>query len=108
MVYTQTKEQTKEPTGPATGAQGYNPSAQDSHGGRIRKKHPPHKYGDTFLEKNVNYMLIYNELLKDERVWSNSGQYWLAKEAGRRAKCLLDGDVDGYVQWKKSEDLCVA
>lgn len=74
---------------------------------RNRTKHQPYKYGESFLEKNINYMLIYQELLKDERVWANTGQYWLAKEAGRRATCLLNGDVDGYLQWTKSEDLCV-
>jgi hypothetical protein len=62
---------------------------------RKRSKPPFQGYGKTFIEQNSEHHRKYNELLKEERTWLGQGQYWLSKEAGRRAKCLLDGDVEG-------------
>jgi hypothetical protein len=62
---------------------------------RKRSKPPFQGYGKTFLERNPEHNLTYHRLLKEERMWLGQGQYWLSKEAGRRAKCLLDGDVEG-------------
>ncbi len=63
------------------------------------------RQSNTFLQDNPEYNLKYNELLKEARVWNNSSQYWLGLEATRRAKCLLNGDVDGYKQVKHSHEL---
>ena len=59
-----------------------------------RRSAPVHK--NNFLEENPEYHLKYYELLKEATIWNNSGQYWLGKEANRRASCLLQGDVLGY------------
>jgi len=66
----------------------------------------PHKREPHFLELNPYYNLKYNELLKEASVWNNSAQYWLGREALRRAACLLNGDISGYEQVKHSNDLC--
>jgi len=66
----------------------------------------PHKKEPHFLELNPYYNLKYNELLKEASVWNNSAQYWLGREALRRAACLLNGDISGYGQVKYSDDLC--
>ena len=62
---------------------------------RKRSKPPFQGYGKTFLDRNPGHNMTYHELLKEERTWLGQGQYWLSAEAGRRAKCLLDGDVEG-------------
>jgi hypothetical protein len=62
---------------------------------------------NTFLQDNTGYFITYHELCKEATVWNNSGQYWLGKEAERRAKCLLNGDVNGYMQHKKQEELFI-
>ena len=56
----------------------------------------PQKRETHFLEQNPHYNLKYNELMKEARIWNNSAQYWLGKEALRRAACLLNGDISGY------------
>ena len=53
----------------------------------------PRKREPHFLELNPYYNLKYNELLKEARVWNNSAQYWLSREATRRAACLLNSDI---------------
>ena len=58
-----------------------------------------------FLIQNPEYHLKYYELLKEESIWNNSGQYWLCAEASRRAKCLENGDVAGYLSCKHSDIL---
>ena len=69
---------------------------QQGPGQRRKRSKPPFQgYGKTFIEQNSEHHRKYNELLKEERTWLGQGQYWLSKEAGRRAKCLLDGDVEG-------------
>ncbi|MBG01820.1 MAG: hypothetical protein CL470_06070 [Acidimicrobiaceae bacterium] len=47
------------------------------------------------LEIEAGYNLIYERLLKEARIWNNSGQYWLANESMRKAKQLLNGNVEG-------------
>ena len=42
------------------------------------------------LETQPEYNLIYQRLLKEARVWNNSGQYWLGAESIRKAKELLN------------------
>ena len=65
----------------------------------------PYKSEPHFLEQNPQYHLKYNELLKEARIWNNSGQYWLGKEANRRANCLLLGDITGYEKVTHSHEL---
>ena len=52
-----------------------------------------HKYGQTFLEQNAEYLIAYHDLRKQEKMWQDQSQYWLSKEACRRANALLRGDL---------------
>ena len=63
------------------------------------------KYVNNFLIENPEYHLIYLQLLKDARVWNSTSQYWLGAEATRRAKSLVNGDIDGYKIIKYSDQL---
>jgi hypothetical protein len=45
------------------------------------------------FETNPEYNLIYQNLLKQERVWASTGQYFMAKEYERRAARLLNEDI---------------
>ena len=58
-----------------------------------------------YFTKEPEYLLLYNELLKNESYWRGSGQYFMAQECQRRAKCLLDGNIEGYKQVVHSEKL---
>ena len=60
---------------------------------------------NNFLDENPEYHLKYYELIKEARIWNNSGQYWLGKEATRRANCLHQGDIAGYEKVTHSEEL---
>jgi hypothetical protein len=65
----------------------------------------PRKVEPHFLELNPGYNLKYYELLKDARVWTSCGQYWLSQEAERRAKCLLNGNIEDYQKQTHSHEL---
>ena len=52
-----------------------------------------------------NYLREYHELLKEAKTWSSQGQVKLAREADRRAQCLLTGNLDGYQKQVHSEHL---
>tara|TARA_B100000902_G_scaffold398154_1_gene463980 strand:- start:4 stop:267 length:264 start_codon:yes stop_codon:yes gene_type:complete len=54
-----------------------------------------YKSEPSFLETNTEYLMHYNNFLKNARIWNNSGQYWLGKEYSMRADCLLRGDYEG-------------
>jgi hypothetical protein len=58
-----------------------------------------------FFLKEPEYLLQYLELIKNEKYWRNSGQYHMAKECERRAKCLLNRDMAGYLSVEHSEKL---
>ena len=69
------------------------------------------KVGDITLQGKIgeaysgNYLREYHELLKEAKVWSSKGQVKLAREAERRAHCLLTGNLDGYQNQVHSEHL---
>ena len=65
----------------------------------------PRKIEPHFLELNPGYNIKYYELLKESRYWNNSGQYWLGQEAERRAKCLLNGNIEDYLKQTHSHVL---
>jgi len=68
----------------------------------MKFKKEPH-----YFTKEPKYLILYNELIKNESFWRNSGQYFMARECNRRAKCLLDGNKEGYQQVIHSEDLFI-
>ena len=47
--------------------------------------------------------LRYHELLKEARIWNNSGQYWLGKEAEILAEQLLKGDESAATKIVRTE-----
>ena len=69
------------------------------------------KIGDLTMQgkigeaKEGNYLREYHELLKIARTWDGRGQTKLAREAERRAQCLLTGNLEGYQKQVHSEHL---
>ena len=45
----------------------------------------------------------YQELLKEARIWNNSGQYWLGREAEILAEQLLKGNKSAATKIVKTE-----
>ena len=74
--------------------------------GRQGQSHS-HTYGQTFIEQNAEYLIAYHDLRKQEKMWQDQSQYWLSKEAGRRANALLRGDLAEYQSQKHTEHLYV-
>ena len=64
-----------------------------------------HKRNIHLFETNPEYVILYQELLKNENYWRNSGQYFMARECERRAKCLLNENIDDYNKVTHTEDL---
>ena len=62
-----------------------------------RKKH--------LFEIEPEYILKYLDMLKQECHWRNNGQYFMAQECLRRAKCLEAENVTGYESYRKTEEL---
>ena len=69
------------------------------------------KIGDLTMQGKIgeaqegNYLREYHELLKESKTWYGQGQVKLAREADRRAQCLLTGNLDGYQKQVHSEHL---
>jgi len=57
------------------------------------------------FETNPEYLVIYNELMKQHRFWNSSGQYFMARECGSKAKQLLSENLEGFNQSVKPEGL---
>ena len=53
-----------------------------------------YKTKDNILITNPEYNILYQTLIKEARMWNNSGQYWLGKEAEKKALTLLNGNID--------------
>tara|TARA_B110000285_G_C15112033_1_gene611700 strand:- start:746 stop:976 length:231 start_codon:yes stop_codon:yes gene_type:complete len=70
----------------------------------MRRK-PRNYQSSNFLIQNPEYHLKYYELLKEARIWNNTAQYWMGAEASRRAKCLANGDIAGYLSCRHSDEL---
>jgi len=50
------------------------------------------KHEEHYFETDTHCHRRYHELLKEARVWNNSGQYWLGREAEILAEQLLNGN----------------
>mgnify|MGYP001163727679 CR=1 FL=1 len=57
------------------------------------------------FETEPEYLIIYLDLLKQERIWRNTGQYYLAKVCLGRALQLLNGDITEAHKVVSSEGL---
>ena len=58
-----------------------------------------------FFETDSQSMLLYQNLLKNEKYWRNNGQYYIAKEYEKRAKLLLNGDIENASLVVKTEGM---
>ena len=66
----------------------------------MRKQQKKHLF-----ETKPEYVLKYLDMLKQETYWRNNGQYFMAKECERRAKCLESENIGGYESYRKTEEL---
>tara|TARA_Y100000817_G_C16858442_1_gene544922 strand:+ start:2522 stop:2773 length:252 start_codon:yes stop_codon:yes gene_type:complete len=60
---------------------------------RRKKREAPQKRHS--MQDDSELALLYIELLKNEKYWRNSGQYYIARNYEMRAKSLLNGDIEG-------------
>jgi len=59
--------------------------------------------GPHLFETDTHCHHRYNELLKEARIWNNSGQYWLGREAEILAEQLLKGNKSAATKIVKTE-----
>tara|TARA_B100001094_G_C18189868_1_gene806381 strand:- start:4489 stop:4713 length:225 start_codon:yes stop_codon:yes gene_type:complete len=62
-----------------------------------------HKTKENFLITYPEHNILYQSLLKEARMWNNSGQYWLGKEAEKKAAGLLNGQLEQAMTITKTE-----
>lgn len=73
--------------------------------GNRRSNRSAYKSEPHFLQKNPEYLLQYKILEKEYNVWTNSSQYWLAKDTERRMVALMNGNVEEFNKVSRSEQL---
>ena len=73
--------------------------------GNRRSNRRSYKSEPHFLQKNPEYLLQYKILEKEYNVWTNSSQYWLAKDTERRMVALMNGNVEEFNKVSRSEQL---
>ena len=56
-----------------------------------------------YFETDTHCHHRYQELLKEARIWNNSGQSWLGREAEILAERLLKGDKSAATKIVKTE-----
>ena len=62
-----------------------------------RKKH--------LFETDPEYLILYLDMLKQEKYWRTQGQYYMARECQRRAFNLRSEKIDEYNTYLKTENL---
>jgi len=58
-----------------------------------------------YFEKNPEYLLLYLDMLKQERYWRGQGQYYMARECQGRAAHLVNEKISEYNSYTKTENL---
>ena len=72
----------------------------------MRRKHRQIKRsGPHLFETDPNMLREYLQVQKEERIWRNSGQYFMAMECQRRAMALMNQNIDAYKTYLKTESL---
>ena len=61
------------------------------------------KHEDHYFETDAHCHHRYHELLKEARIWNNSGQYWLGREAEILAEQLLKGNKSAATKIVRTE-----
>ena len=69
---------------------------------RRRKQNPPKRH---IMQDDFDLTLLYLDLLKSEKYWRNSGQYFMSRECRRRAICLEKENIGGYESYQCTENL---
>jgi len=67
-----------------------------------RKKRNNKKH---LFETNPEYLILYLDMLKQERCWRTQGQYYMARECQRRASNLKNEKINDYNSYQKTENL---
>ena len=68
------------------------------------KHHKHHKRETHLFDADSKYLLRYSELMKEARIWNNSGQYWLGKQCEIFANKLLAGNTSYFTHIVKTEE----
>lgn len=68
-----------------------------------KKKREPSK--PHYFLQQPEYLILYLDMLKQERYWRTQGQYYMARECYRRAINLVQGKIDEYNKYTKTENL---
>jgi len=66
-------------------------------------KRQSHNTGPHIFMTRPDLHLRYQELLKEARIWNNSGQYWLGKETELLAEQLLRADESAATKIVRTE-----
>jgi hypothetical protein len=69
------------------------------------KKKAIQKSGPHLFETDPNMLIEYLQIQKEERVWRNSGQYYMARECQRRSLALLNENIADFKTHLKTESL---
>ena len=67
-----------------------------------RRRPPPKRH---IMQDDFDLTLLYLDLLKREKYWRNSGQYYIARNYEMRAKSLLIGNIEEAKVPVKTEGL---
>jgi len=67
------------------------------------KSKQKHDTGPHIFLTRPDLHLRYHELLKESRIWNNSGQYWLGREAEILAEQLLKGNESDATKIVRTE-----
>tara|TARA_B100001123_G_C14911067_1_gene867820 strand:+ start:293 stop:517 length:225 start_codon:yes stop_codon:yes gene_type:complete len=65
----------------------------------------PYVQKKSLIQTDTFYNIQYQRLIKEARIWNNMGQYWLGRDAQRRADALLNSNIPEYQKVKHSNEL---
>lgn len=65
----------------------------------------PYVQRKSLIQTDIFYNIQYQRLIKESRIWNNMGQYWLGRDAQRRADALLNSNIAEYKKVKHSNEL---
>ena len=70
-----------------------------------RKKRNNYSNKKHLFETDPNYLILYLDMIKQEKYWRTQGQYYMARECQRRAFNLKNEKIDQYNNYLKTENL---
>ena len=75
------------------------------HEKRPRKRNKNYVKEKHLMDIDTFYHIEYKRLVKQAKVWNDTGQYWLGKECERRANAILNENIEEYKLENHSEKL---